>query len=38
MEPEGAEMQRLAYLVMKFLREKTPYDLRWAKHGRAQGC
>jgi hypothetical protein len=38
MEPGGSEEKKLAYLVMKYLREHAPSDARWAKHGRAHGC
>ena len=37
-DPHGAETQRLAYFVIKHLRDQDPKDPRWAKHGRKQGC
>jgi len=37
-KPKGADMQRLAYNVIRHLREQDPKDTRWAKHGRSHGC
>jgi hypothetical protein len=37
-KPKGADMQRLAYNVMKHLREQDLADQRWVKHGRSNGC
>jgi hypothetical protein len=36
--PKGADMRRLAYNVIRHLREQDASDPRWAKHGRAKGC
>ena len=37
-KPKGADMQRLAYNVIKHLREQDLADPRWVKHGRTHGC
>jgi hypothetical protein len=37
-KPKGADMRRLAYNVIRHLREQAASDPRWAKHGRTNGC